>query len=115
MTTCRKIFEAKEVVAIITGTQNKNGILDYCTEQGELTEERKKAIERAILDSKKYGYDLMFARFFFVRQFYEADFKKDTSQAPMGTRIFDLTTVLGPTEIPDAEQLSQILSQRTWE
>lgn len=80
-----------------------------------MTEERKKAIERAILDSKKYGYDLDSTRFFFVKQFHETDFRKSTPRAPMGTRIFDLTTVLGSTEIPDTEQLAKILSQKTWE
>ena len=79
-----------------------------------MTEERKKAIERAILDGKKYGYVLDSNRFFFVKQFYETDFRKSTPRAPMGTRIFDLTTILETTEIPDTEQLAQILSQKTW-
>ena len=104
-----------EVIAIITGKQDQNGTFTYQAELGELTEERKKAIERAILDSKKYGYDLDSTRFFFVKQFYETDFRKSTPRAPMGTRVFDLTTVLGSTEIPDTEQLAQILSQKTWE
>ena len=104
-----------EIIAIITGMKEQNGTLTYQVELGELTEEHKKAIERAILDGKKYGYDLDATRFFFVKQFYETDFRKSTPRAPMGTRIFDLTTVLGTTEIPCAEQLAQILSQKTWE
>jgi len=104
-----------EVIAIITGRRDQNGILTYQVELGELTEERKKAIECAILDGKKYGYDLDSTRFFFVQQFYETDFRKSTPRAPMGTRVFDLTTVLGSTEIPDTEQLAKILSQKTWE
>lgn len=104
-----------EIIAIITGMKEQNGTLTYQVELGELTEERKKAIERAILDSKKYGYDLDATRFFFVEQFYETDFRKSTPRAPMGTRVFDLTTVLGSTKISDTEQLAQILSQKTWE
>lgn len=104
-----------EVIAIITGTRNENGTLEYCEELGDLTEERKIAIERAIVDGKQYGYDLDATRFFFVKQFYKTDFRKSTPRAPMGTRIFDLTTVLGTTEIPDTEQLAQLLSQKTWE
>lgn len=103
-----------EIIAIITGTRDENGILEYCVEQGELTEERKKSIERAILDSKKYGYDLVSTRFFFVKHFYETDFKKSTPRAPMGTRVFDLTTVLGVAELPGTEHLAQLLSQKTW-
>lgn len=104
-----------EVIAIITGTKDQNGIVTYQAELGELTEERKMSIERAILDSKKYGYNLDSTRFFFVKQFYETDFRKTTPRAPMGTRVFDLTTVLGTTEIPDTEQLARLLSQKTWE
>lgn len=104
-----------EIVAIITGTKGQNDTLTYQAELGELTKERKEAIERAILDSKKYGYILDSTRFFFVRQFYETDFRKRSPRAPMGTRVFDLTTVLGSTKIPDTEQLAQILSQKTWE
>lgn len=104
-----------EVIAIITGTKDRNGILKYQVELGELTEERKMSIKRAILDSKKYGYNLDSTRFFFVKQFYETDFRKITPRAPMGTRVFDLTTVLGSTEIPDTEQLARLLSQKIWE
>ena len=43
--------------------QDQNGALTYQVELGELTEERKKTIERAILDSNKYGYDLDSTRF----------------------------------------------------
>lgn len=94
-----------EIIAIITGMKEQNGTLTYQVELGELIEERKKAIERAILDSKKYGYDLDATRFFFVEQFYETDFRKSTPRAPMGTRVFDLTTVLGSTKISDTETI----------
>ena len=104
-----------EVIAIIAGTKDQNGIVTYQVELGELTEERKMSMERAISDSKKYGYNLDSTRFFFVKQFYETDFRKSTPRAPMGTRVFDLTTVLGSTEIPDTEQLARLLSQKTWE
>lgn len=104
-----------EVIAIITGTKDQNGIVTYQAELGELTEERRMSIERAILDSKKYGYNLDSTRFFFVKQFYETDFRKTTPRAPMGTRVFDLTTVLGTTEIPDIQQMARLLSQKTWE
>ena len=104
-----------EVIAIFTGTRDQNGIVTYQAELGELTEERRMSIERAISDSKKYGYNLDSTRFFFVKQFYETDFRKTTPRAPMGTRVFDLTTVLGTTEIPDIQQLARLLSQKTWE
>lgn len=71
----------------IIGTQGQNGTLEYCEEQEGLTEERVKAIKRAILDSKKYKYDLGPACFSFVKQFYETDFQKSIPRAPKETRI----------------------------
>lgn len=61
--------------------------MEYCEEQEGLTEERVKAIKRAILDSKKYKYDLGPACFSFVKQFYETDFQKSIPRAPKETRI----------------------------
>lgn len=104
-----------EIIAIITGTRQENGELEYCVEQGELTEKRKQAIERAIEDSQRYGYQMTATRYFFVEQFYKTDFRKITPRAPMGTRIFDLTSVLESSEIPDVQQLAHILSHKTWE
>lgn len=103
-----------EIIAIITGTLTESGELEYGVEQGALTEDRKQAIERAIQDSEKYGYQMTATRYFFVRQFYETDFRKITPRAPMGTRVFDLTKVLESSEIPETEQLAHILTRKTW-
>lgn len=67
------------------------GDLQYEAEYGELTEERKSKIHKAIADGIEHGYDLKSIkhRYFFVDKFHEADFKKITPRAPMGTRIFD--------------------------
>ena len=32
----------------------------------------------------------------------------------MGTRIFDLTTLLGTEEIPDVEQIAELLRNQSW-
>lgn len=50
----------------------------------------------------------------FKDKFYETDFKKITPRPPMGTRIFDLTQVLGSDEIPGIKDLATILSDKTW-
>lgn len=47
-------------------------------------------------------------RYFFVDKFYETDLKKVTPRAPMGTRIFDLTQVLGMEDIPETEELAKL-------
>ena len=88
----------------------------YTPEFGELTEGRKQMIAKAMADGDSHGYDLRTIehRYFFVEQFYETDFKKISSGGSMGTRIFDLTTLLGTEEIPDVEQIAELLRNQSW-
>lgn len=44
----------------------------------------------------------------------QTDFNKVSPRAPMGTRIFDLTQILGTDELPSIEQLAEILKNETW-
>lgn len=83
-------------------------------ERGELTEERKQTIARAIEDGKKYEYVLDAHRYFFVDKFYETDFPKVTPRAPMGSRMFDLTEVLGVQDLPDTEKIAMLLKEKSW-
>lgn len=94
----------------------KEGVMEYTAEFGELTEERKQKILKAIEDGDSHGYDLrtIAHRYFFVEKFYETDFKKITPRAPMGTRIFDLTQVLGTEDIPGTEELACCLKKENW-
>lgn len=108
-----------KVCARITAIETENG-LEYETEFGELTEERKNTIKEAIEDGYRYGYDLRTVRhrYFFVERFYETDFKKESKNAPMGSRVFDLSKILGieeKSEIPTTEELAKMLRRVTWE
>jgi len=40
--------------------------------------------------------------------------KKISPKAPMGTRVFDLTQILGAEEIPEVGELSEILKDKSW-
>lgn len=104
-----------KIIARITAVETENGIL-FNPEFGELTEERKQTIKKAMEDGDSHGYDLRTIehRYFFVDKFYETDFKKVTPRAPMGTRIFDLTHVLGTEDIPETEELAQRLNNANW-
>lgn len=104
-----------KVVARITAVETEEGI-KYNAEYGELTENRKEVIKNAMDDGDLHGYDLRTIehRYFFVEKFYETNFKKITPRAPMGTRIFDLTQVLGTEVIPDTEELAQCLMNESW-
>ena len=104
-----------KVIARITAVETENGV-KYNAEFGELTDERKSIIAEAMADGDLHGYDLRTTehRYFFVEKFYETDYKKVTPRAPMGTRIFDLTQVLGTKDIPDIEELAQRLMSESW-
>ena len=104
-----------KIIARITAIETEDGI-KYNTEYGELTDERKEVIAQALADGDSHGYDLRTIehRYFFVEKFYETDFKKITPRAPMGTRIFDLTQVLGTDNIPDTEELAKRLMNENW-
>ncbi len=102
-----------KVIAIITGVVKDNDI-DYQAELGELTEERKEKIKRAIDDARTYGYVMDNTRYFFVDKFYETDFKKATLYAPMGPRIFDLTEVLHTNDLPGTQKIAELLKEETW-
>ena len=104
-----------KVVARITAVETEDGV-KYNLEFGDLTDERKETIAKAMADGDSHGYDLRSIehRYFFVDKFYETDFKKITPRAPMGTRIFDLTQVLGTEDIPETEELARRLTEETW-
>lgn len=104
-----------KVIARITAVETKDGF-EYQAESGDLTDERKELIAKAMADADSYGYDLRSIkhRYFFVDKFYETDYKKITPRAPMGTRIFDLTQVLGTEDIPETEELARRLSEKVW-
>ncbi len=116
-----------KIIARITAVQTNNDI-EYNAEFGKLTDERKSIIEASMRDGDSHGYDLRTIkhRYFFVEKFYETDFKKITSRAPMGTRVFDLTQVFTESEINDLKQetdirkgfdagkLAEALIDKTW-
>lgn len=102
-----------KINAIITAVTSETG-LEYKVESGELTDERKQQIDRAIEDGKNYGYELDATRYFFVDKFYETDFKKITSRAPMGSRIFDLTQILEREKLPETQEIAELLNDKTW-
>ena len=104
-----------KVIARITAVETEDGI-KYNVEYGELTDERKEIIFNAMADGDSHGYDLRSIehRYFFVEKFYETDFKKVSSRAPMGTRIFDLTQVLGTEKIPETKELACQLKNKSW-
>ena len=118
------LYKQKSVRAIgkisarITAVETETGIT-YVSEFGELTEERKQMIEKAIKDAESYGYDLRTVehRYFFVEQFYETDFKKITPGGSMGTKFFDLSEILNIPEIdkmPDTEKIAELLKDKNW-
>ena len=115
------LYKNKSVRAVgkfcarIIAVETKDG-MQYEAEYGELTEERKDKILRAITDGDGYGYDLRSIkhRYFFVEKFHETDFKKITPRAPMGSRVFDLTQILETDQLPSTQAIAELLKTKTW-
>ena len=105
-----------KISSIITATFGEKSV-EYKVELGELTEERKEKISKAVEDGKNYGYTFTETRFFFVDKFHKTDFKKSTPRAPMGTRIFDLTQVLDVADLEDytTERIAWELASKEWQ
>lgn len=104
-----------KVCARITAVETEQG-MQYKAEYGELTEERKEKIQKAIKDGISYGYDLkrIEHRYFFVEEFLPTDFQKITPRAPMGSRVFNLTEVLNINELPDTHVIAKLLLSKNW-
>lgn len=102
-----------KIIAIITAVTTTTG-LEYKAELGDITDERKQQIKRAIDDGKNYGYVLEATRYFFVDKFYETDFKKITPRAPRGSRVFDLTQILETEQLPETQEIAGLLTSKTW-
>lgn len=102
------------ITDIITAVLEEDGEITYSVEKGEIDDNKKRDIAIAIEDGKNYGYSLTKTRFFFVDTFYETDFRKTTPRAPMGSRVFDLTQVMGVSELPDTSVIAEKLKGITW-
>lgn len=104
-----------KVIARIIAHETEEGV-KYKVEYGDLTNERKELIRLAMEDGDLHGYDIRKneMRYFFVDKFYKTDFKKVTPRAPMGTRIFDLSTLLGMDELPETEKIAGLLREKSW-
>ena len=105
-----------KVCATITAIE-KDGEIEYEAELGEITNERKDTIVKAMEDALSYGYDLKNYnhKYFFVDKFYETDFRKVSKGGSMGSKIFDLTEILKSDNLPEVDQIAEILKDKTWE
>ncbi len=104
-----------KVCARITAIETEQG-MQYKAEYGELTEERKEKIQKAIKDGTSYGYDLKSIehRYFFVEEFFPTDFPKKTPKPPMGSRVFNLTEELDLDKLPDTKAIAELLLSKSW-
>lgn len=105
-----------KVCAIITAIE-KDGQIQYEAELGDVTNERRETIVKAMDDALSYGYDLKNYKhkYFFVDKFYETDFRKVSKGGSMGAKIFDLTEILKSDTLPEVGQIAEILKDKTWE
>lgn len=104
-----------KVTAIVTAVES-NGVLEFNTEKGLLTDEIKEKIKFAIKDAEKYQYDLhnFEHRYFIVDKFYPTDYKKVSANGSRGSKIFDLTEIFGSDELPNVAEMAEKLKTLTW-
>lgn len=100
------------IIAKVTAEANGTEIL-YHKETGDLNDDRKKVIKKAI---EEFDLGLDKYRFFFVDKFFETDFQKDTPGGSMGTKIFDLSEELGieKDKLPKVEDIATRLNGKKW-
>lgn len=116
-----RLYKQKSVRAIgkicarITAIETELGI-KYTPEFGELNDECKQLIQKAMAAGYSHGYSLRTIkhRYFFVENFYETDFKKISPGGSMGTGIFDLSDLLETDKLPDVEKIVEILKNKSW-
>ena len=82
----------------------------FAIQKGKLTEEQIALIFDA---AAKYSITEPH-RIYFVEKYFQTDFRKITQGAPMGGRFFDLTQILGTTELPNTEKIAEQLKKKTW-
>lgn len=102
-----------KISAIISAVDN-DGTMEYFVEKGELTEDKKETIARAIKNGKTYNFDMSAQKYYFVEKFYETDFVKTSKRAPMGPKFFDLTEVLKMDELPPVNEIAEMLKNIDW-
>lgn len=101
-----------EVTTIVTAVKDENGDIVFDCEMGEFTDEKKNKILSAMSE-----WNLSHERYFFVDKFYSTDFKKTSLRAPMGSRVFDLSYVLGLNKQDPLSviEIADKLETKTWE
>ncbi len=111
----KRVQAIGKICARITAVETEDGI-EYNSEFGELTEDRKQLIRYAMVDGKRYGYNIQTVkhRYFFVEKFYPTDFRKITPNGCRGTRIFDLSQLLETENLPDTAEIARLLSGKSW-
>lgn len=99
----------------IVAYEDESGI-HYEVEKGELKEEYKEIIQKAMIESKSFGYDLKSIRhrYFFVDQFYDTHFRKVSKGGAMGTKFFDLSELLGIDSPIETNKIAEELSKQVW-
>jgi hypothetical protein len=85
--------------------------------QGAMPTDEDKARILAIMDEAwvNNGWDIYEKhQFFVVEKFFPTNFKKITLYPILGTKFFDLGSVLESEQLPDCEEIAEQLKTRTW-
>lgn len=78
----------------------------------DITEEEE---DRIVSATREWGKSLNNHRFYLCNEMVETNFKKTTKRGIRQHRNFDLGNILGVEELPELEEISQVLRCKTWE
>jgi hypothetical protein len=106
-----------KIVSVVTAVFDDDKLLVIHEKGLAPNNDMKNRIKEAIIDSKKYGYNLVTNehRYFFVDEFVETDFKKTSSGSLRATKFFNLCDLLDVAELPNTYEIARRLCSRTWE
>lgn len=96
----------------------EGGTPSFKAESNEpIQEDEENRILNAVQRAEKLGYDLTKEpqRFFLVDEFFETNYPKTSKYPIRKDKRFNLSDLLGKTELPSPEQIAQQLSDLSWE
>ena len=89
---------------------------DKVLSEDNLNENERKRILAAYKEAKdKRDWDLSGNRFYLLDEIYETEYKKVSPGGMRGKQYFDLGNILEKEELPETEEIADLLSEETWE
>lgn len=111
----KRIIAIGKLSKIIKASYQNNQFTYSLIEGSEITEQDLNNIKEAISRSEKYGFSDEEKYYFLVDKFIETNFIKASKYPLWKAKLFNLSEILNVDELPDVENIANILKNKTWE